>query len=289
MSITRKRGPEPGPGPRIVVEEEFSAEWLEATRREIEIAAHADYVVVHVKGTSDVIFAAPQQSLRVIAVVKGQEVLTLRLSPRVLIETALRLKVLRAGSHFTLRKTLEPVRDPDLSRLIENVSKEIQSSESGWREVLNSLVNQITIHILRFYSNIERSDSVELSRVGMVDRRLRRAIEFMHDNCHRELQLSEIAQAAYLSPFHFAHLFKSITGTTPRTYLSSVRIERARRLLAETDDSISEVGARVGYESQSHFTNLFKDATGMTPRAFRKAAQAIPRSESVTPKSKQEY
>lgn len=271
---TRKRGP--APGPRIVVEEEFSAERLQATRREIEIAAHADYVVLHVKG-SDVIFAAPQQSLRVVDGVKGQDVLILRLSPRVLIETAIRLRVLRAGSHLTLQKTLEPVRDPDLSRLIENVASEIEKSESGWREVLNSLVNQISIHILRFYSNIERSDSVELSRVGMVDRRLRRAIEFMHDNCHRELQLSEIAQAAYLSPFHFAHLFKSITGTTPRTYLSSVRIERARRLLAETDVSISEVAGRVGYESQSHFTNVFKDATGMTPRAFRKAAQVIPR------------
>lgn len=272
---TRKRGP--GAGLRIVVEEEFSAERLQITRREIDIAAHADYVVLHVRGTTDVLFAAPQQSLRVAGVRKGREVLILRLSPRVLIETAIRLKVLRAGSHLTLRKTLEPVRDPDLSRLFENVSLEIERSDSGWREVLNSLTKQISIHLLRFYSNIERSDSIELSRVGMVDRRLRRAIEFMHDNCHRELQLAEIAQAAYLSPFHFAHLFKSITGTTPRTYLSSVRIERARRLLAETDASISAVAARVGYESQSHFTNVFRDATGMTPRAFRKAAHNHPK------------
>lgn len=263
-------------GPRIVVEGDFSVERLQATRRDIEVSAHADYLVMHPQGSREVIFAQPQQILRPRGRVRGVEFVTLRLAPRLLIETAMRLKMLRAGSHFSLRKTLEPIEDAELGRLIENVAREIQGSDSGWREVLTSLVNQISIHILRVHSDVERSDSVELSRVGMVDRRLRRAIEFMHDNCHRELQLAEIASAAYLSTFHFAHLFKSITGITPRAYLGSVRIERARRLLAETDISINEVGARVGYESQSHFTNVFKEATGMTPRVFRKAAQ-LPR------------
>jgi AraC family transcriptional regulator len=105
----------------------------------------------------------------------------------------------------------------------------------------------------------------------MVDRRLRRAIEFMHDNCARELSLAEIADAAYLSEFHFARLFKKITGTTPHAYLAALRIERARKLLAETDLPITEVGAQVGYNSQSHFTKIFREATGITPHAFRTA------------------
>jgi AraC family transcriptional regulator len=100
---------------------------------------------------------------------------------------------------------------------------------------------------------------------------LRRAIEFMHDNCGRELSLSEIARAAYLSAFHFARLFKKITGLTPHAYLAGLRIEKARRLLAETDLQITEVGARVGYAGQSHFTKIFREATGLTPKAFRDA------------------
>ncbi|HMV50902.1 MAG TPA: AraC family transcriptional regulator, partial [Blastocatellia bacterium] len=106
-----------------------------------------------------------------------------------------------------------------------------------------------------------------------VDRRLRRAIEFMHDNCGRELSLAEIAAAAYLSEFHFARLFKKITGATPHGFLASLRIERARRLLAESDLPITEVGAAVGYAGQSHFTKVFREATGMTPQAFRRAAR----------------
>jgi AraC family transcriptional regulator len=108
----------------------------------------------------------------------------------------------------------------------------------------------------------------------MVDRRLRRAIEFMHDNCGRELSLAEIAATAYLSEFHFARLFKKITGSTPHGFLAGLRIERARRFLAESDLPITDVGAQVGYGSQSHFTKVFREATGMTPHAFRSAARS---------------
>jgi AraC family transcriptional regulator len=102
---------------------------------------------------------------------------------------------------------------------------------------------------------------------------LRRAIEFMHDHCQRELTLAEIAAAAYLSEFHFARLFKKITGTTPHAFLATLRIEKARRMLAESDLSISDIGAQVGYASQSHFTRIFRQTVGLTPRAFRQAAQ----------------
>ena len=162
--------------------------------------------------------------------------------------------------------------DAKLRATLEEIASEIEGGDAGWREVIRSLVNQLTVYLFRAHINAQRSDEIELSRVGIVDRRLRRAIEFMSDNCGRELSLAEIAGAAYLSEFHFARLFKKITGATPHAYLASLRIERARRLLAESDLPIAEVGAEVGYASQSHFTKIFREATGMTPKAFRDAA-----------------
>jgi len=61
-----------------------------------------------------------------------------------------------------------------------------------------------------------------------------------------------------------------------------LRIERARRLLAETDLPITDVGAQVGYNSQSHFTKIFREATGMTPKAFRDAAIKTDVSRNIT-------
>ena len=261
-------------GPRVVFEADYSVERLRLQargRQTTEISSHTDYVILHFHGSADVIFAEPRQALQLGNIPSSRDLLTLRISPRLLVETAARLRLLRAGSHLTLRSTLKEVRDARLTEMLESIEREIKAADSGWREIVDALVRQISIHVLRNHANIERSDAIELSRVGMVDRRLRRAIEFMHDNCQHDLQLADIARAAYLSTFHFAHLFKSLTGTTPRAYLASIRIERARRLLAETDLAINEVAAQVGYESQSHFTNVFKEATGMTPRAFRKA------------------
>jgi AraC family transcriptional regulator len=199
--------------------------------------------------------------------------LLVRLAPALLIETASRLRMYRAGLSLHFREPLTPLTgDEKLRATLESIASELESGDAGWREVIRSLVNQLTVYLLRGRIDARRSDEVELSRVGIVDRRLRRAIEFMSDNCGRELSLAEIARAAYLSEFHFARLFKKITGATPHAYLASMRIERARRLLAESDLPISEVGAEVGYGSQSHFTKIFREATGMTPKAFRDAA-----------------
>ena len=93
----------------------------------------------------------------------------------------------------------------------------------------------------------------------------------MHDNCGREFALAEIAASVFVSEFHFARLFKKITGTAPHAYLAAIRIERARKLLAETDLALTEIGAKVGYNSQSHFTKIFREATGFTPHQYRES------------------
>jgi AraC family transcriptional regulator len=147
----------------------------------------------------------------------------------------------------------------------------LTAEEPGQEIVVAALVEQLTVHLLRHHTNVRRSDELELSRVGLVDRRIRRAVELMHAHLDRELPLEEIASAAYLSPFHFARLFKKLTGASPHAYLATLRVERAQTLLAETDLSIAAVSARVGYASPSHFTKAFHQAVGLTPRAFRAA------------------
>ncbi len=207
----------------------------------------------------------PNESLRMPK--SEAEWLLLRLSPQLMVETAMRLKLYRTGSNLLFSHSQTD--DPKLQTVLTGMRSEMLEGAAGWREVIQSLVQQLVVHLLRAHVNLKRSEELELSRVGIVDRRLRRAIEFMHDNCARELSLAEIADAAYLSEFHFARLFKKISGTTPHAYLATLRIERARKLLAETDLAITEVGARVGYNSQSHFTKIFREATGITPHAFR--------------------
>jgi AraC family transcriptional regulator len=163
------------------------------------------------------------------------------------------------------------VTDEAINRIARSIVGEIADEKVGHTAMLDMLVRQLVIHLLRSHMTVRKSARIELSRAGPVDRRLRLALEFMHDNFSRELALEEIASAAYLSEYHFARLFKQITGVTPHMYLANLRLERARKLLAETAFPVIEIAAMVGYQSQSHFTKIFKSVTGITPRAYREA------------------
>jgi len=254
--------------PRIIVESNFTLELRAPNGREFEVFGQTAYLLLHAPQT-DCFLLNPNEILHLPK--NDSDWLLLRLSPQLLIETATRLKLYRTGSNLLFSHTQSD--DPKMQSVLTAIHHEMLEGAAGWREVIHSLVQQLVVHLLRSHINLKRSEELELSRVGIVDRRLRRAIEFMHDNCARELSLAEIADAAYLSEFYFARLFKKITGTTPHAYLAALRIERARKFLAETDLAITEVGARVGYNSQSHFTKIFREATGLTPHAFRATAK----------------
>jgi AraC-like DNA-binding protein len=161
--------------------------------------------------------------------------------------------------------------DRKLDTLLEEFPAELATEKPGREIVMRALVEQLLVHILRNYSTPRLSEELELSRVGLVDRRIRRSVELMHTQLDQDLTLKALAAASYLSPFHFARLFKKLTGSSPHNYLAGIRAARAQLLLAETDLSVTEIGTRVGYLSGSHFTKAFRIATGATPREFRKS------------------
>jgi len=209
---------------------------------------------------------------------KGQQVelLFLTFSASLVIQHAAAMHLIPPKSIVAF--TREPVDgDLKLDALHAEFVSELSGERPGKKIMMRALVEQTLVHLLRNYSTPLLSDELELSRVGLVDRRIRRSVELMHAQLDQDLPLKELAAASYLSPFHFARLFKKLTGASPHNYLAGIRAGRAQLLLAETDLSVTEVGARVGYLSGSHFTKAFRLATGATPREFRKGLVAIHR------------
>ncbi len=214
-----------------------------------------------------------EPNVRAVALGQDVEFLFLIFSSSLVIQHALMMKLVAPRS--TVSFSLDRIDgDRKLARLIADLSTELATEKPGKEIVMSALAGQLLVQILRHYSISRRSDELELSRVGLIDRRIRRSVELMHTQLDQDLSLKHLAAASYLSPFHFARLFKKLTGVTPHNYLAAIRTTRAQLLLAETDLSITEIGARVGYLSSSHFTKAFRIATGATPREFRKALVA---------------
>src|SRR3984893_12144293 len=102
--------------------------------------------------------------------------------------------------------------------------------------------------------------------------RLRRVTEYIQQNLDKDLTLAELAAVVYMSPYHFARLFKNSTEEPPHRFVVRQRIAHARASLATPELSIAQISRRVGFRTASHFATVFRRALGITPGAYRTAA-----------------
>ncbi|WP_438431280.1 response regulator transcription factor [Gorillibacterium sp. sgz500922] len=97
----------------------------------------------------------------------------------------------------------------------------------------------------------------------------RQVVEYMtgyiHEHYAEELTLAELSEKVFISRNHLSIIFKNVTGESFNTYLTRVRIEKARELLLERNMLVYEVAERVGYKNIPYFSTLFKKITGMNP------------------------
>ncbi|MBY3222182.1 helix-turn-helix domain-containing protein [Rhizobium laguerreae] len=103
---------------------------------------------------------------------------------------------------------------------------------------------------------------------------LRRATEFIEENCLRNIRLEELAGLAGLSQSHFSHAFKASTGIAPHQWQTNVRLDRAKRLLVESENALTAIAAETGFADQAHFTRVFRKHVGITPASWKKAQVA---------------
>lgn len=103
-------------------------------------------------------------------------------------------------------------------------------------------------------------------------------INFLKKNYNRNLSLEEICESLSVSKNYFSYLFKRDTGVSLWTFLTQIRIDRARFFLETTDWKNYEVAYNVGYDNPGYFNKLFKKYTGKTPNEYR-AGQRKERGE----------
>jgi len=142
-----------------------------------------------------------------------------------------------------------------------------------WQQVLGcSTVAQLrrtTMELgVQFCRDLARASSKRRSQL------IEKAISFMKDNLHRDVGLKDVANEVHLNSSYLSVLFKKETGETLSSFLSRMRLERARDLLKDPRVKVYEVAGRVGYQTASYFTHQFKKAYGCTPNEFRDSARS---------------
>lgn len=95
-----------------------------------------------------------------------------------------------------------------------------------------------------------------------------KAIDYINLNFDSPISLSTIADYIELNPSHLSRQFKKETNMTITEFINRKRIEEAKFLIGQSDNSITEIALMVGFESHNYFYAVFKQITGLTPRGY---------------------
>jgi AraC-like DNA-binding protein len=101
---------------------------------------------------------------------------------------------------------------------------------------------------------------------------IKRVKAYLDEHYAEEISLEDLARIANLSAFHLTRVFRQAVGLPPHAYQAQIRLDHARRLLAQ-GFSVSYVASETGFFDQAHFTHQFKRALGVTPGNYMKTTR----------------
>lgn len=166
-----------------------------------------------------------------------------------------------------LRTTLA-IRDPVIEGMAVVWRKELAEHGAGGQLYAQHLATALAIHLLRTYGQEPMTPHPVTG--GLTTWRLRQVTDYVVGHLNEDIAVNDLAKIAGLSVHYFSEAFKLSTGRSPYHYVIDQRIRRAKELLLETKQSITEIALDVGFASHSHFTDQFRSRTGATPSRYRR-------------------
>jgi len=151
--------------------------------------------------------------------------------------------------------------------------RELADRDVGSQTAVSRLLDVLFVQVLRHWL-----DTAEGKRTGWLgalrDEPIGRALVLLHGSPEVDWTVASLARAVGLSRPVFARRFAAKVGATPLGYLRDVRLDRAARLLAESDEPLAAVAAAVGYSSEFAFNRAFQRAHGVPPGRFRRTRRS---------------
>ena len=109
----------------------------------------------------------------------------------------------------------------------------------------------------------------ELKKQNAISIHIRKSIDYIYDNLHRQVTVEELAARENLSTGYFSRLFQKETGMKVNQFINDAKIKTAENMLRYSDFSLLEIALSLGFSSQSAFSASFKKLTGITPKKYR--------------------
>ena len=165
----------------------------------------------------------------------------------------------------------------DARQILQRTTKSLfpKYRESGIIAIKNLLDNEIsdTIGTLTALFRVLNSikDEVDDEENDFV----KKAVLYIESNYHKHFDVGEYAKSIGVSRSYFTTVFTERTGMSPYSLLIKERIENAKKHLARTDMTITQIATKLGFASIDRFSSILKQKTGMSPKAYRDSIKIL--------------
>ncbi|WP_078381990.1 helix-turn-helix transcriptional regulator [Sutcliffiella halmapala] len=163
--------------------------------------------------------------------------------------------------------------DTILYSQLETFKKDLPSLEVnsvGYEEQFHKIMQSILNAQFNTYKEIESLKAIRNSTREELYRRISVAHDYIRSYFDTPIKLNDVARIACLSPNHFLRTYSQLYGKTPHQHISEFRIQKAKQLLAELDNTMTDITFELGFQSSPSFSKMFKQYVGISPKEYRK-------------------
>jgi AraC family transcriptional regulator len=166
------------------------------------------------------------------------------------------------SQHIAFAPTATPTL---ITNLIENAVSAFEEDRAAARDYLLR-----AIALIRAQTKEAQVSGVDAVRGRLATWQVKRVMAYIEANLSSTLQTKDLADLVNLSASHFCRAFKVSVGIPPWEYITRRRVDRARELMRDTDEPLSQVALSCGLSDQSSFCRVFRRVMGQSPSAWRR-------------------
>lgn len=172
----------------------------------------------------------------------------------------------RSAHQFSSRLQLDREALGTAEALAERIEGESDDEHPGHEAVLLGLLVELMVFLSRRYGESDVRESRALLEMGKL-------ISTLEQRFSEAWTLEQMAKLAHLSRTSLLRIFRQATGKSPIDYLIGLRIEAAKRLLRQSELTMTDIALETGFGDSNYFARQFRLITGRTPTAFRRGGR----------------
>ncbi|NJE39754.1 AraC family transcriptional regulator [Faecalicoccus pleomorphus] len=159
----------------------------------------------------------------------------------------------------------------DIYNVLSAFMKAIQSKDYLSEEMALAYLNEVLILLYQFDTKTDEESNVNPMQEYYENTLLNEILVFIHNNIFTAFTVEDLCQKFSISRSSLQSLFRTNIHTTPKHYISNLKLNQAKLLIQEHKYTISEISDMLGFTSIHYFSRKFKLQYGLSPTDYAKS------------------